>query len=696
MLKRHLFRTIIIIAVVAWAIYALLPNWWLNNHKKSKAKLLTELSQLSDIPVNELTNAVAVDELNALLGRRLPSAQGEKYDQALKIAEKIHNLEDKISSNEGRSIKRGLDLQGGTYLVYEVDLPQLMRDLGENKNLRFDSLVEKTAREALTNEDVDFFDALKKNFSDRNVKLSLHFGRKGQSDDDIIGDLKKEADDAVDRTLEVLRNRVDQFGVSEPNIQKQGGRRIIIELAGIQDIERAKKIIGTTALLEFKLLKDADLADRVRIKIDRVLKTIRKTDASVLAQVTDDTASSEKVDTTGIDSTAKIARDKEVTLSELFGETQVDSAQQEDTSIVVDEQTFTDQPFTSLLRAAPNQSQEMIVPAQNKVAVDRILQLPEVQKVLQEAESMYLWSDKPRVAGEEKFYELFLVKSEPELVGSAISDADVQIGGGTTSLTAGQPEVHMEMNSEGAKTFARVTGLNVGKRLAIVLDNKVSSAPSIRDKIPFGSARIDGIESMDEAKDLALVLRAGALPAPVEVIEERTVGPSLGQDSISKGTYSAFLGLILVVAFMVIYYNAAGIVADIALFLNIIVIMAFLGQFHATLTMPGVAGIILTIGMAVDANVLIFERIREELRAGKDPGAALKLGYERAFKTILDANVTTLITALALYQFGTGPVRGFAVTLSIGILASMFTAIVVTRAIFDFFLEKYSLKKLSI
>lgn len=696
MFKRHLFRTILIVIVIAWAVYALLPNLWLSRHKKTRSELLTQLSEISAIPVADLNMAVSVGELNAVIARDLQSTQSEKYDQAMKIAEKIHSLEDKIISNESRSIKRGLDLQGGTYLVYEVDLPQLMRDLGENKNLRFDSLVEATARQALTSEDVDFFDALRENFKDRNVRLSLHFGRKGQSDDDIIRDLKKEADDAVDRTLEVLRNRIDQFGVSEPNIQKQGGRRIIVELAGIQDIERAKKIIGTTALLEFKLLKDVDAADRVRTKIDRVLKSARKIDAGLLAQAADDSDSSVAADTSSIDTTAKIAKDKEVTLSELFGETAVDSEKRADTSIVVDEQTFGDQPFTSLLRGAPTYSQEMIVPAQNKVAIDRILQLPEVQKVLQEAESQYLWSDKVRTYDQEKFYELFLVKSTPELVGSAISKAEVRTSSGETSLTAGLPEVQLEMNSEGAKIFARVTGLNIGKRLAIVLDSKVASAPSIKDKIPFGSARIDGIEKMEEAKDLALVLRAGALPAPVEVIEERTVGPSLGQDSISKGSYSAIMGLILVVVFMVIYYNAAGIVANIALFLNIIIIMAFLGQFHATLTMPGVAGIILTIGMAVDANVLIFERIREELRAGKDPGAAIKTGYERAFKTILDANVTTLITALALYQFGTGPVRGFAVTLSIGILASMFTAILVTRAIFDFFLERYSLRKLSI
>ncbi len=261
---------------------------------------------------------------------------------------------------------------------------------------------------------------------------------------------------------------------------------------------------------------------------------------------------------------------------------------------------------------------------------------------------------------------------------------------------AGQAEVHLTLNSEGGKKFARITGANVGKFLAIVLDNKVASAPRIKEKIPSGTARIDGLDDIQEAKDLQIVLRAGALPARLESIEERTVGPSLGKDSIHKGQYSAMIGLALVIIFMVIYYKLSGAIADVALILNIIFVMAVLAAFHATLTLPGVAGIILTIGMAVDANVLIFERIREELRSGKTIRAAIDAGYGRAFITILDANITTLLTAIVLYQFGTGPIQGFAVTLMIGIIASMFTAIVVTRFIFDYITSKHELKQLSI
>lgn len=263
-------------------------------------------------------------------------------------------------------------------------------------------------------------------------------------------------------------------------------------------------------------------------------------------------------------------------------------------------------------------------------------------------------------------------------------------------MTAGQPVVSLRLNREGAKIFSRVTGANVNKRLAIVLDGKIAFAPVIREKIAGGNAVIEGMANMEEAKDLAIVLRAGALPAPVHIIEDRTVGPSLGRDSITKGKWSAIVGLCLVIVFMIVYYQMSGIVANFALILNLVILLGVLAGFHFTLTLPGVAGIILTIGMSIDANVLIFERIREELRTGKTIRAAIDAGYSRAFRTILDANVTTLITAVVLYQFGTGPIQGFALTLSIGIIVSMFTAIVVTRTIFDIITERFAVKKLSI
>lgn len=360
-----------------------------------------------------------------------------------------------------------------------------------------------------------------------------------------------------------------------------------------------------------------------------------------------------------------------------------------DSTVVVDEEVFQDRPFDALLA---NIGGDVGVPVKNVRTVERILNSPEVQKVIPK-DGEFLMSAKSVPIGEQSFYRLYMLKKDAEVKGSMIEDAQVQIG---SQLSAGQSEVSMDLDSEGARIFAKVTGANVGKRLAIVLDGKIVSIPNIESKIPNGRARITGMANINEANDLAIVLRAGALPAPIEVEEEHTVGPSLGQDSIRKGTTSALVGFAMVIVFMVIYYRLSGVLANIALLMNLTIIMAVLAGFHATLTLPGVAGIILTIGMAVDANVLIFERIREELRSGKTIRAAIDNGYARAFKTILDANLTTLLTALVLYQFGTGPIRGFALTLSIGILASMFTAIVVTRVIFDYFTNKFSLTKLSI
>ncbi|MBN2568862.1 MAG: protein translocase subunit SecD, partial [Deltaproteobacteria bacterium] len=285
----------------------------------------------------------------------------------------------------------------------------------------------------------------------------------------------------------------------------------------------------------------------------------------------------------------------------------------------------------------------------------------------------------------------YLLKEKTLLTGESLENAQVRI-----SDRMGEPYVSIKFDSQGARDFDRITAQNVKKRLAIVLDSIVHSAPVIQERISGGNAQITGTFTMDEARDLAIVLRAGALPAPVKILEQRTVGPSLGQDSIDKGILSIIVGSILVLLFMLFYYRLSGFVADTALILNIILIMGALAAFRATLTLPGIAGIVLTIGMAVDANVLIFERIREELRLGKSPRAAIAGGYSKAFLTIVDANITTLIAALVLFQFGTGPVKGFAVTLSIGIICSMFTAIFVTRIIYDYLIWHRKISLVSI
>lgn len=372
--------------------------------------------------------------------------------------------------------------------------------------------------------------------------------------------------EAVNTALEVIRNRIDQFGVAEPTIAREGEKRIVVDLPGIKDPQRAIDIIGKTALLEFKLLDEkGDLGEALKGNV------------------------------------------------------------------------------------------------------------PIGDEILYNSEK-----------------KAYLIKEKTLLTGSAIKDARVQIG------QWGQPYVAIDFNSKGAKKFAELTGRHVGERLAIILDNVVQSAPVIKTRITGGKAVIEGNFTMQEANKLRIVLKSGALPVPFNMIQNTLIGPSLGKDSIRKGLISGIIGFIGVIVFMGVYYKKAGLIADGALLLNLLFLLAALAALKATLTLPGIAGIILTIGMSIDANVIIFERIREELRRERAPRSAVDAGYKRALITILDANMTTLITALILFQFGTGPIKGFATTLSIGILASLFTAIIVTRTIFNLILAGRPVQKLSI
>ncbi len=434
------------------------------------------------------------------------------YQWYSKSPEERTGLEKSRDKILGKILKLGLDLRGGMHLVLEVDLSKLPESTPPS--------------------------------------------------------------DAMERALEIIRNRVDQFGVAEPVIARQGDRWIVVELPGVKDPERAVELIGKTALLEFKLVNDG-------VKISEILDSEGKVDPSK-------------------------------------------------------------------------------IPAGYQV-------LP----------------------GKEE--ALFLLKEEPEITGAALTNAKVKIGG-----QYNMPYVAIDFNREGATKFARITELNIERNLAIVLDERVQSAPVIKSKIPDGHAIIEGNFTMEEAKNLAIVLRAGALPAPVNVIENRTVGPTLGRDSVRAGFLAGTIGLICSICFMAIYYRLSGLVASLALALNLIILLGTMAYLRATLTMPGIAGIILSVAMSVDANVLIFERIKEELRAGKTVRVAIDFGYQKAFRTILDSNVTTLIAAAFLFQFGTGPVKGFAVTLFWGIIISMFTAIVVTRMVFDIALAGKRMEKLSI
>ena len=476
-------------------------------------------------------------------------------------------------------------------------------------------------------------------------KRSLNLGLDLQGGIHLVLEVKtegmeqQEAQDAVAQAQEVIRNRVDQFGVAEPTIQRQGDNRIIIELPGVQDVQRAKDLVGQTALLEFQLLEPSEDRTRLIQRIDQVLAP------------------------------------------------QEEEEEEEDLLL---SSTTESTPLSSMLNLV---GEDLSVSGRDLQRVKNLLNTPEAQELIP-ADVEFLFSSKPAGAEGNEFYFLYLVRKRPEMTGHMIQDAFVSIGQVVEYM--GQPIVNFSTTDEGVRLFSRITGSHIGDRMAIVLDESVYSAPVIQSKISEGRGIITGSGTQEEAKDLAIVLRAGALPAEVEIIEDRTVGPSLGRDSIEQGKTAAIYSMVLVVIFMVLYYRAAGLIANCALLLNMLFIMAVLAGFHATLTLPGIAGIILTIGMAVDANVLIFERIREELRSGKTVRAAIDSGYGHALSAIIDANVTTFLVGIVLYQFGTGPIRGFALTLCIGIISSLFTAFFVTRTIFELITRKSEQSTLSI
>ena len=639
-MKRKLTpRYIIIILVLVWAVYAIWPTVKYQNLSEDEIETMRDEGTLQDL--------------------------------------------------ESKIIKQGLDLKGGIYIVLEVDIPTLVSNLAINKDKRFEQALVNVSTKIDVDSQLDFFQVFQEEIDAAGLRIHRYFDVDfGGSLEEIIASLRDQADDAINRVLEILQNRVDQFGVSEPTIQKQGNRRIIVELAGIQDSERARDLLQSTALLEFVLIKSPELTNDMLLRIDKVIKGSE--------ELADFTQTDEKEYI--IDTPAPISEDKTISVSDLFGEQAAQAAADtSDTAIVVDQNLVENRPFSSLLRALGN---DIGVPEKNLYIIKKILAMDDVQDKLNAANGQFLMSDAPEsftsIDGlQEKMYRMFYLEGESELTGGVVEKASATIGG-TGSSASGQSIVLLDMNSEGARTWSRVTGGNIGRRVAIVLDKKVHMAPVIRSKISDGGTMIEGFANLDEAKDIAIVLRAGALPAPVNIIEERVVGPSLGADSVAKGTQSVLIGLALVLVFMIVYYRLFGIIANFALIWNIILVLAVLAMLDATLTLPGIAAIILTVGMSIDANVIIFERIREEQRKGKTPRAAIDAGYDRALTTIIDANVTTLVAALVLYQFGTGPIRGFATVLFWGIVISMFTAIFVTRTIFNTMTERKSLQKLSI
>ena len=595
-----------------------------------------------------------------------------------------------LEKYQNRILHLGLDLQGGMHLVLQMDTPKLIQNLASNKDDQFYSAVETAQQQSRAN-DTDFLQEFRNQVEQKNLKLARYMSDLGYKNEDILKQLDQEAKDARSRALAVIRNRVNQFGVSEPIIQKQGEDRIVVELAGIEDPQRARQLLQRTANLEFKLMKDPRVTQSLIESIDEYYKSGELAVGDTTGQGVIDTSDQE--DSTTV---VKEAQDTTVSVEDILGTQTETDEEVDDSTVVADKEMLKEKPFSSLLRSGRNGI--ILVEKKNKYLVDKMLGNEEVQKLFPYNSDFYWSPDAKTVTlqnGQTKqFFELYHLNKEADLKGTYITDAEASIGGGGTS--AGQNIVNMTLNNRGARELARLTGANVGERLAIVLDNSVYMAPSIRTKITGGRPYIEGFENMQQAKDIAIVLRAGALPAPVNIINERTVGPTLGQSSVDMGVRLMAISFVIVIIFMVIYYKKSGLIADLALILNLVIVMAVLAYFNATLTLPGVAGLILTVGIAVDNNVLIFERIREELEKGKTVKSAIDSGYSSAFTAIWDANFTTIITSFILMQFGTGPVKGFAVTLLIGVIASFFTAIFVTRTIYNFMTDRKVKQTLSI
>lgn len=563
---------------------------------------------------------------------------------------------DDIQKVRQKRIKLGLDLQGGMYVSLEVDIVKMLDNLAKNKDETFRQILSEVRKEALTSQEPVTSILLRK-FQEKGIRLSRYYGDIRQSDSEIIAELKKQAEEAIDRALEVIRNRVDKYGVAEPSIQKQGNNRIVVELPGVKNREEVRQLLQSTAVLEFKLLKPADIAIKVMQSIDNYLAGKGVAD-------TVDTAKVAKTQDTTKTISAELGADMSAGLSEF-------------------EKFKKEHPFFAYVRVDERTGIGFVM-ARDKKMVDFILSRPDVKNLIP-PDFEFVWSAKPFTAQDgNQYYNLLAVKKEPEITGKVITEARATIDPDNNS-----PIVIMRMNSEGAREWARITGANINKHIAIILDGTAYSWPVVRTKIVGGSSQIEGLDSPEEAKLLEVVLKAGALPAPLEIIEERNVGPSLGEDSIKKGLKSAYLAFIVIALFMILYYSTGGIVADLALVLNIAFILAVLAGFNATLTLPGIAGIILTIGVAVDANVLIYERIREELAIGRTLRSAIDEGYSKAFSAIFDSNITTLLTALILYNFGSGPIQGFALTLMIGVIANLFSAVFITKVIYDIVADKY-------
>ncbi len=610
-----------------------------------------------------------------------------------------------------REINLGLDLKGGMNVTLEVSIGDIVRGLsGSSQNPTFLEAMALTY-EKQKDSQKDFVTLFGESIEEIDPNFSLasiflyEFRDKGidatSSNGDVLDVIRTETNGAFERTFNILRTRIDKFGVTQPNVQKIAtSNRILVELPGVKDPERVRKLLQGTASLEFwetykfsevyQYFTDANtrLAD-IYYTVDEAAEETEMDKETTV----EETASEELIEE--LAETETIADSTELSL--------LDQLESDTTDLAVDDQNFEEyakkNPLYAVLNPAYEQRQGQYYPGQSAtVGYAAIKDTAKVNRMLREARNVFprdmklVWLNEPRVVGS-GVLELLALKitnrdRKPAMGGEVVTDARQDYD------QNGRVEVTMSMNAEGAKTWKRLTGENIGNQIAIVLDDYVYSAPNVNSEIPSGQSSISGGNmTIEDAQDLANILKAGKLPARARIVEEAVVGPSLGKEAVSAGLWSFIIAFILVLFYMVFYYNRAGFIADLALVTNIFFLFGVLASFGAVLTLPGIAGIVLTLGMAVDANVIIYERIKEEIRAGKGMRLAINDGYKNAYSAIIDGNVTTLLTGIVLYVFGSGPVQGFATTLIIGIISSLFSAIFISRLIFNWALN--SDKKIS-
>lgn len=729
-MKSSTIRLVLIAAALLASVWALVPTFQANSLADERSGLREKLNA-SRARWNQ-TRAAA------------DSAAYFKDSLALHTWDSINGVDYRAQQKNflAHPIKLGLDLQGGIYITMEVDVPALLAESAarEAVDATFEEVMEATRAESQASDEA-VLDIFVRNFDriarPKGKQMINYFDLKlgdDVTDDQIIQRLQRNIDDAVDQATEVIRQRIDKYGVAEPTIQKTG-RRVIVELPGVDNEEEVRGLLQTTARLEFKKVYTNEDAIRLIRKIDRVLAGKVGVDSAGQSKMADttrpmegkpgdstsiadakkaDSASSRKGDTTG-------RKDSALSPSDTSGGKR-DTNRKSDNpyeGLPQEEQQrryLSDHPFGSFLfagtirRDADDQGQQLdaggiaslLIASDDKIpageyslyvpyeAISKLqgyLERPDVRAVIPDS-LMIAFTAHPEFGADPSnkkigAYGLYVVGSEALLTGEYVTDAQEDI-----DPQSGKPMVRMEMNAEGADRWAEITGRNIKKRVAIVLDGLVYSAPTVQNKISGGSSQITGSQDMNEAQLLRIILKAGALKAPIKIIEERLVGPSLGEDSIRQGVNALLFAAVLVILFMAVYYAVGGIIADIAVILNVLITLSILAAFGATLTLPGIGGIVLTVGMAVDANVLVYERIREELAYGKGLKNAVQIGYEKAFVAIFDSNVTTFMTGVILYALGTGPIQGFAVTLMIGILVTLFTAVFMTRTLFMVLLDR--------